>query len=315
MKSVEEFNKSVFSKRDIALKRKRKYTAIIIGCFIICAVSVTAAALPVLSREKREQNTVDPETAAAVFTENESGSAETEEVKEESFYQEKKSAYDMPDCSNPYYGSTERNAFNNPVYGGPGSVSGGLTTIRARLTEKDVKGSITESGEIISEEEAEEYLIKNRAHLLAGIAFDSSVGCGEFRLYTKGYSHVTLDRKGNKTLNRSMITFPIMKSGVIVGCVDLFKVNGEIGESVAYGGESFKKLTEIFASSPDESFAFVYLDEFPEMIISSKNKLYFNPEAIETESGVDYYSYFETPYNTFSQSEIDNSDNYLSVAV
>lgn len=176
------------------------------------------------------------------------------------------------------------------------------------LSSKSISGLCVKiKGTSITDDELEKYIKENAKSIVSGIAFDSKYGGnGEYKICTKGYSHLTTDENG-LWINLDFVDCIITKSGKIVGIVTVFKDNGKLHNSVAYGGTAFDNLQRAFDENPGKELVFVYDGMTPEIIISPDNKMYFNPCAVGYEKGFDYYSAFRTEGNTFSSTELKNN--------
>lgn len=171
--------------------------------------------------------------------------------------------------------------------------------------------NIALKGETITDAELKAYIKKNAEFMVASVAFD--LGKGEYRVCTKGYSPLTVSTKEGLFINTGFVDCPITKDGKIVAVVTVYKNNGVLYDSVAYGGRGFATIQRAFEENPDEDLVFIYVNEVPEVIITKENKMYFIPSAIGFNKNYDYYTLYKAEANTFSKNDLDN--NYISVTV
>lgn len=195
--------------------------------------------------------------------------------------------------------------------GGSEAVYGGVYA-NNYLSSKNISGLCVKiKGTGITDDELEKYIKENAKSIVSGIAFDSKYGGnGEYKICTKGYSHLTTDENG-LWINIDFVDCIITKNGKIVGIVTVFKDNGKLHNSVAYGGAAFGNLQKAFDENPGKELVFVYDGMTPEILISPDNKMYFNPCAVEYDKGFDYYSAFRTEGNTFSSEDLKN--NFIKI--
>ena len=171
--------------------------------------------------------------------------------------------------------------------------------------------NIALKGETITDAELKAYIKKNAEYMVASVAFD--LGKGEYRVCTKGYRPLTVSTKDGLFINTGFVDCPITKDGKIVAVVTVYKDNGVLYDSVAYGGRGFATIQRAFDENPDEDLVFIYVNEVPEVIITKENKMYFIPSAIGFNKKYDYYTLYKAEANTFSKNDLDN--NYISVTV
>ncbi len=171
--------------------------------------------------------------------------------------------------------------------------------------------NIALKGETITDAELKAYIKKNAEYMVASVAFD--LGKGEYRVCTKGYRPLTVSAKDGLFINTGFVDCPITKDGKIVAVVTVYKDNGVIYDSVAYGGNGFATIQRAFDENPDEDLVFIYVNEVPEVIITKENKMYFIPSSVGFNKNYDYYTLYKTEANTFSKNDLDN--NYISVTV
>lgn len=312
LKTNDVFISEVFAKSEKIIKKRKKAFTAIIGFSAAVVVSVTAAALPAVRNNVKSENNLETQPAAAEVTEYQNEKAEygsVEILENEEGAAECATEAELPDLlteteKGEEKTSTKEMEIKEESFGGSGYFT---------LGRKHCEGSISQVGEILTAQEAEEYIRTNKTAIVTPIAFDSAYGGGEYRICTRGYAHITVKEDGTKELARNFLTFPITKNNVIIGEVTLMKIGGKISDSVAYGGNGFKKLTEILNENPGSELVFAYLNEAPEVIVTPENKVYFNPQQTGYESGADYYSAFRTDYNTFSKARLDDRSGYVTV--
>lgn len=171
--------------------------------------------------------------------------------------------------------------------------------------------NIALKGETITDAELKAYIKKNAEYMVASVAFD--LGKGEYRVCTKGYRPLTVSAQDGLFINTGFVDCPITKDGKIVAVVTVYKDNGVLYDSVAYGGNGFATIQRAFDENPDEDLVFIYVNEVPEVIITKENKMYFIPSSVGFNKNYDYYTLYKTEANTFSKGDLDN--NYISVTV
>lgn len=295
MKTNDEFYNDILRKKDIRLnKRKKKVSAVSCAAIIIAVSAAAFAAAP----EHPSKAGTDTVTQTEAFTETENSDALTEEIAAEA-------VTEIPAGNGIAEMITQK-----------GETDGYIGfTYNYVLSRDSLNAEIKESEEVLTAEEVKNHILLNEQSIISALSFDPSVGQGNYRIYTKGYSHIRIESDDSITLVRNFVTVPVMKDEKIVAAVDVYKTDGKISDSIAYGGESFSRLNDIFNENPESELVFAYINEIPEVIITSENKVYSNPFDIDYEKNVDYYSAFKTPYNTFSRAELDKPENYIGICV
>ncbi len=289
MKTNEEFYNSVIEKKNNEIKKRKHRAEIIVGFAIVIAIAavITVPKLNIKAEESVQsydtQNSVaataeiSDENGEEIISEN-SSTALTEEISPENYFDEKSV-------------TSAHNTF--------------LTAGCFPLGE--MNGEIVESGEILTDAEVREYIISHKEEIVTPLAFEKSIGSGEFEICLKGYGHVSIQPDMKKELPRNNITVPILKNGKIIGKTTLVKTDGKITDYPEWGGDSFEMLNGIFNENPSSELVFAYDAGIPEVIVTPDNNLYFNPSAVKYKRNFDYYSALKTPYNTFSKDDLKNT--------
>ena len=112
------------------------------------------------------------------------------------------------------------------------------------------------------------------------------------------------------------MTLPVFTAdNRIVGEVQLFRVDGEVHYSVAAGGPSWDRLTDIIAEHQGEKLAFVYVGSLIVDVIAPDNTVY--PRLENSATGLDgvtsAFDDYAKQENTFCLAEIVENKQYVTV--
>ena len=143
------------------------------------------------------------------------------------------------------------------------------------------------------------------------IAMNISAEYGRFgdevQIFTKGYYHVVLGE--TNCVDLDYLTLPVCIDNQIVGNIEVFRQNGETMYSLNVGGNKWNAINEALAYS--DKIAFVFGGSACETAIAPDNTVFeITQDAKNTVTAG--YDLLATEYNTFSRSELNNENNYIT---
>jgi len=168
-------------------------------------------------------------------------------------------------------------------------------------------------GTPFTDDEIKKFVDENKYLIAGAIACEYERFNEEYRILTKGYSHVSL---GNKNiLNLNAIDLPVMLDGRIIGEVTLVKEDGRYIHTISVRGEGINRLNNMFENNKDKEFVFLYVNNFTQTAVSQSNEVFIinGPEKVNLDASVNIYEKFRTEYNTYSYDVLMNPDNSVSV--
>lgn len=142
------------------------------------------------------------------------------------------------------------------------------------------KDGIKYTGEHLTDAEAKEYFEQNKVSIISALS-SSGVSTGNYTIKNKGYSHASYSGVENEqlTVNRGFRDYLVYNGNDIIAIVTLYKENGKIYNSPAFGGAWFKDYANYLNQHKGEELLFVYVGQ-TEIIVapdgSCKNPLGYN---------------------------------------
>ncbi len=317
LKTDEEYYNSIIKKKTEAAAKRKRETAVFVSLAVCAAAALTAAGIKLGGAPSAVKPSRGGETSLA-------GEGLQSETKAAGITEPGENR--VPDMSNPFMGGEagqNDEKSGGEIYGGgenPGAVDGGITAGKtdANPVQNFFIPAPAYTGKGFTDEELKEYIVKNAPSFASSLRADSIVGGGELKIFTTGYCHISIELNENlmpvsASVNRDFVTMPIMRGSEIIAEVTVYRAEGEICSSVSYGGDGFRALTKVFKDNPDSVLAFGYFGQVPEVIATSENKVYFRPSEVPHIENYRYYEMMETLYNTFSLSQLNDPDNYITV--
>lgn len=195
------------------------------------------------------------------------------------------------------------NIGGNELYGGEvGDSTYGNTNVDAVSDGKPiVKGTAYTDDEIISLIDA------NKEIIAMNISAEYNRFGDEVQIFTKGYYHVVLGE--TNCVDLDYLTLPVCIDNQIVGNIEVFRYNGEVMYTLNAGGDKWDTMNEALAYS--DNIAFVFGGSACETAIAPDNTVFeitHNAKSALTAG----YDLLATEYNTFSRSELNNENNYIT---
>lgn len=175
------------------------------------------------------------------------------------------------------------------------------------------KGEFTRTGSAFTDEEIASLLDREKSIIANYVASETKDLGGELRISQKGYCYV--QAYGN-TIALDSMTLPVFTAdNRIVGEVQLFRVDGEVHYSVAAGGPSWDRLTDIIAEHQGEKLAFVYVGSLIVDVIAPDNTVY--PRLENSATGLDgvtsAFDDYAKQENTFCLADVVSAGSYVTV--
>lgn len=158
------------------------------------------------------------------------------------------------------------------------------------------KNTVKTTGEKLTDEEAKAYFEKNGGHIVSSLSA-SGVPADNIRISDTGYGHLSYDGSTMDyvELRQNFRDYPVFNGDELVAIVTLYKSDGEIFDSPAFGAPWFGEYNNILKRHSGEKLVYLYAGQFTEIIIAPDNTCY-NP------LGTDVSAYFEgldDPYGYF----------------
>ena len=191
----------------------------------------------------------------------------------------------------------------NDIYGGEigDSTYGNTGTASVSDGRPVVKGVAYTDDEITSLIEA------NKDIIAMNISAEYGRFGDEVQILTKGYCHVVLGETNSVDLD--YLTLPVCIDNQIVGNIEVFRYNGEIMYTLNAGGDKWSVMNEALAYA--DGIAFVFGGSACETAIAPDNTVFeITHDAKSTITAG--YDLLATEYNTFSRSELNDENNYIT---
>ena len=182
-----------------------------------------------------------------------------------------------------------------------GGLAGGVAGSGELAVAQIVSRGIRTEGEVLSDEEGYAYVTKYKDALLDTLAV-SGVKMSQPRFAEKGIGHLSIHADG-AVMKTNWRDFLVYDGDEIVAIYTLYKENGLIHATPAWGGPWFAEYSRFLAEHAGQELVFLYLDAAQEIILlpdgKAVNPLGYAAAAQFTESNFDYYTACKTAYNTY----------------
>ena len=192
----------------------------------------------------------------------------------------------------------------NDLYGGNSSDSiyGNEISITKPNSKPEIKGTSFTNDEITA------FIEENKDHIACTISAEYQIFGEEIQLFTKGYYHVVL--RETNCVDLDYLTLPICVDNKIIANMEVTRYNGEMLYTINAGGDKWTVMNEALEYSDD--IAFVFGGFVNEAAIAPDNTV-FEITPYAKNSITSGYDLLATEYNTFSRSELNNENNYITV--
>lgn len=157
------------------------------------------------------------------------------------------------------------------------------------------KSKIKVNGEKLTDAEGAKYLEENKGSLVSSLS-QSGVTADNIKICEKGYGHVSYDGSTMDYLNynQNFRDYLVYNGNDIIAIVTLWKENGKIYSSPAFGAPWFKNYASFLRAHKGQSLLYVYAG-YAEIIITPDGKAY-NPQGLDVSV---YLEGIDNPYNYF----------------
>lgn len=163
--------------------------------------------------------------------------------------------------------------------GTDGTVSGGTYGGDIGISVTGIN-AFKETGEAITDEEAQEYFRKNFGSIASSL-FESGVAADSLRISEKGYCHANYDEStgGVFEVRQNFRDYLAYNGDELVSIITLVKENGEIYSSPAFGGPWFGDYNRFLQSHKGKKLLYFYIGQ-AEVIVTPGNEV-VNPLGLE----------------------------------
>ncbi len=184
--------------------------------------------------------------------------------------------------------STEKGIVNESADGGAYSCGGAFVPAVP-------KNKIKVNGEKLTDAEGAKYLEENKGSLVSSLS-SSGVKTDNVRICDSGYGHISYDGSTLEYLNynQNFRDYIVYNGNDIIAIVTLWKENGKIYSSPAFGAPWFKDYVSFLRAHKGQSLLYVYAG-YVEIIITPDGKAY-NPQGLDVSV---YLEGIDNPYNYF----------------
>lgn len=157
------------------------------------------------------------------------------------------------------------------------------------------KSKIKVNGEKLTNAEGAKYLEENKGSLVSSLS-SSGVTADNVRICDSGYGHISYDGSTLDYLNynQNFRDYIVYNGNDIIAIVTLWKENGKIYSSPAFGAPWFKDYASFLRAHKGQSLLYVYAG-YVEIIITPDGKAY-NPQGLDVSV---YLEGIDNPYNYF----------------
>ena len=274
MKSYEEIARGALARAKEEKRKQKRRLAAAVTAFAVC---LAAAAAVLISRLPRAAKTGGAETSAVTTAETYAyaiTSGETPSTDAAPGVDTRSGGAESVPASEA---GVDENAQESDGVGDIG-VYGGET---AALT---VPQGFTVTGEAITDEDAEAYFSENLGGILSSLSA-SGVGAGDAHVVYPGYCHMNLGKTGEVRANYR--DYLLYRGETLVSIVTLYREDGEIHSSPAFGGPWFADYAAFLRSHRGEGLLFFY-DGLRELALTPQNALFCPVTGPVENPGLDY---------------------------
>lgn len=289
MKTYNEMADEVFRIGDERIRYKKKNRAkAVISVVVVAVVAVSAVTFKnALKPANKLINEPEILFEKNVSTDVSDGCLFPDEVTTAENKKDTVTAYSKPynpEKSDRYWDGNEANSNDRTSYG---------SSSQFFIPAFPQKNGIKYTGEKITDEEARRYFENNSSIKSSLIA--SGIDAGNMRISERGYSLISymgvVDE--NFELKQNFRNYFVYNGDRIVAIITLYKENGKLYDSPAFGGEWFNYLTDLFAEYKGKEIVFLLAGN-AEFAITSDGK-------IHSYLGYDSKSYFEGVDNLYEK--------------
>lgn len=190
--------------------------------------------------------------------------------------------------SAPYQGTT-------PTIDGSDDLTGGEFSNWFNIPALPFEKGFELTGEELTDDEAQAYFEENIAEITDTLA-TSGVAADAIDIADKGYCHVNYNGTEGKLLEirQNFRDYLVYNNGELISIITLYKENGEIYCTPAFGAPWFADFNAYLQQHSGEELIFIYAG-FMEMVIAPDNS-FRNPMGYEI---APYFEGIEKPYEVF----------------
>ncbi len=182
-----------------------------------------------------------------------------------------------------------------------GGLAGGVEGSAALSAAQILSRGIRTEGEVLDDAEGAAYLAQYRAALLDTLRV-SGIRMDQPRFAEKGIGHLSISESG-AVLKTNWRDFLVYDGDEIIAIYTLYKENGLIHATPAWGGPWFAEYSRFLAEHAGQELVYLYLDAAQEIILlpdgQAVNPLGYPAGAQFSGSRYDYYTRCKTPLNTY----------------
>ena len=143
------------------------------------------------------------------------------------------------------------------------------------------------TGEAVTDADAEAYFSENLGGILSSLSA-SGVAVGDAHVVYPGYCHMNLGKTGEVRANYR--DYLLYSGETLVSIVTLYREEGEIHASPAFGGPWFADYAAFLRAHRGEGLLFFY-DGFRELALTPQNELFCPIEGnVDDENPQDHHS-------------------------
>ena len=196
------------------------------------------------------------------------------------------------------------NIGGNDLYGGNAGdpIYGNEFSISVPNGKPEIKGTP------FTDEEISAFIEENKNIIACTVSAEYQKFGEEIQIFTKGYYHAVLGEINCVDLD--YLTLPICIDNRIIANMEVTRYNGELLYNINAGGDKWDVMNEALEYSDD--IAFVFGGFSNEAAIAPDNTVFeitYDAKSTLTLG----YDLLATEYNTFSLSELNDENNYITV--
>ena len=242
MKSYKEIADNVLSRRDeFDKQQKMRRKKIIVSSFVSCFVLVVVFGVGALQSDWLVRFFPDINSLSQEGNSNETTGTHFSDEQT-----------DIPETQQYEIGGDE------------GFTSGGNIRDGVSIPVLPFDREIKLTGEKITDEEALEYLSKNKSGIIGSLS-SSGVAADAIKISDKGYCHVNYNGEEGKSfeIRQNFRDYLVYNSDKLVAIITLFKENGEISATPSFGAKWFDNYNSYLNSHKGEELIYVYAPRDP----------------------------------------------------
>lgn len=272
MKTYNEMADDVFRIGDERIKKsksRKKKTAAAVSVAVVAVLAVTVwqsgllKAKPIAVSQEKETTSAQQTTTAREITESIAENASP-----------------APKAGGQVIATPKsEDSADGGVYG---ESTGGFSRPLFPLTE-----GIEYSGEKLTDADAKEYFAQNGASIISALSA-SGVETGNVKIKEKGYCHASYNGEEGKplTVKQDFRDYLVYSGDKIIAIITLYKENGKIYNSPAFGAPWFDDYAKYLNQHKGEELVYLYAG-WMEIIVAPDGS-YRNPMGYDCSEYVDY---------------------------